>query len=1155
MDFSITFFSTKNPIVHCSNSADATRRKKKDREINRSLSWTMAWGLGSIKDVEEIARMDLSVTVDVFENGSGDFKLFDYTLDVVPEVSGGCEMALSPGVHYATSLTTQALATACKQSCTTLSDDRKRIIAQAPHQLVLFQSSVLTLLGCKKPNMEAHPATHESDAGSEQAHGQKGHVRNGHLQPARMNSATGDVNIGPRDINDQMPPDESGSQTNKSTEPNPRFSAQGSALENGRGVAPEDHQRQGQCHEPPHRPSTFSRQTISTLTGQYENQHTSTDTRQSSMLLAKHATANASVPSGGQLVGGNSTQVHGSPQQYPTTPSQYPDTATSWRQPTDGRASNQIPLECSPQPPKPTSAVTSSRHLEETRDFTEASFTKMEGEETKFSRQFEVSAATAAFIQSDNGEELMESLRDDYLVDITLASNKNVVFIDGPSIQLLEGAFAEIRAAEPAQEDTTGQSKKYSTSAMQHPVRSQPGRKTNPAKSANQLAKTKGSGRQFSSGGGFSRNCTAGSTSRLNSATGKTRDSAVLEQMASRTHKEILRGHKTFLQYLNEEYNLEEIAKESGCQISFSSDGSQLIITSQSKADLQNCFDRVDSLIDHVKQTDKTVWRISADIPNDKLDALRDCVSGEYPDIKCYLEKRCFVVLNKMEEKCERMRKHYESVVRSQHWKQRKPADYTEGPRPVHHTLQDLASPKSSKCLTKSPHTMWSDGSSGSSFKTRHSQAGSVEPSWKTIGASSRTYQNGVQISICVGDITQQDVSVIVSASNGKLVPHGGVARAIAQAGGARIQQEARAQLSEIGLHEFPTGSAVTTTAGKLNAKHVIHAIGPDCRAETDAEENNALLKQVVMRALSEAASTLKVSSVAFPAISSGTYGMPLARCALVMLTTINEFCSRHNSTSLPALTDIRIVLLERNHAHAFQAALAPLKPLPMAPGASTSNQRGAEEATSYNNGVEETWSAAGTHDMLGAGDEAEECPCCSQELVSLHRLQILPCKHQVCNDCIARFKQDNNEKCPFCRKQYGQVIGPQPEGCEMKVTQRRSFVAGHEGYGTLHIQYRIPSGVQTSRHQNEGVPYNADTRHAYLPDNPQGNRVLKLLKKAFDARQTFTIGHSIMRGVDNVVVWNDIHHKTSLNGGEFGYPDPGYLSRVTRELESRGIK
>lgn len=71
-------------------------------------------------------------------------------------------------------------------------------------------------------------------------------------------------------------------------------------------------------------------------------------------------------------------------------------------------------------------------------------------------------------------------------------------------------------------------------------------------------------------------------------------------------------------------------------------------------------------------------------------------------------------------------------------------------------------------------------------------------------------------------------------------------------------------------------------------------------------------------------------------------------------------------------------------------------------------------------------------------------------------------------------------------------------------------------------------------------------------------------MEKAFDCGVTFTVGRSVTTGMDNCVVWNGIHHKTNMYGGEyiyiiystnFGYPDNQYLKRVTEELRQKGIE
>lgn len=68
--------------------------------------------------------------------------------------------------------------------------------------------------------------------------------------------------------------------------------------------------------------------------------------------------------------------------------------------------------------------------------------------------------------------------------------------------------------------------------------------------------------------------------------------------------------------------------------------------------------------------------------------------------------------------------------------------------------------------------------------------------------------------------------------------------------------------------------------------------------------------------------------------------------------------------------------------------------------------------------------------------------------------------------------------------------------------------------------------------HPNPGKPYRSVMRTAYLPDSDDGFQLLMLLRLAFVRRLTFTIGHSHTKNVDDVITWNDIHHKTSLHGG-----------------------
>ena len=65
---------------------------------------------------------------------------------------------------------------------------------------------------------------------------------------------------------------------------------------------------------------------------------------------------------------------------------------------------------------------------------------------------------------------------------------------------------------------------------------------------------------------------------------------------------------------------------------------------------------------------------------------------------------------------------------------------------------------------------------------------------------------------------------------------------------------------------------------------------------------------------------------------------------------------------------------------------------------------------------------------------------------------------------------------------------------------------------------------------------YKGTKRMAYLPDNKEGQKVHRLLRRAFDQRLLFTIGSSRTTGKEDVVTWNDVHHKTNKTGGPSKY-------------------
>jgi O-acetyl-ADP-ribose deacetylase (regulator of RNase III) len=128
---------------------------------------------------------------------------------------------------------------------------------------------------------------------------------------------------------------------------------------------------------------------------------------------------------------------------------------------------------------------------------------------------------------------------------------------------------------------------------------------------------------------------------------------------------------------------------------------------------------------------------------------------------------------------------------------------------------------------------------------------------------------------LALGDITDLDTDAIVNAANAALQLGDGVAGAIRRKGGSRIQEEC----NEIGgIH---VGGAVRTTGGNLKAKCVIHAVGPVHGEEHEDEKlKDATLNSLIL------ADKNRLKSIAFPAISTGIFGFPKDRCALIMLST-----------------------------------------------------------------------------------------------------------------------------------------------------------------------------------------------------------------------------------------------------------------------------
>jgi O-acetyl-ADP-ribose deacetylase (regulator of RNase III) len=162
-------------------------------------------------------------------------------------------------------------------------------------------------------------------------------------------------------------------------------------------------------------------------------------------------------------------------------------------------------------------------------------------------------------------------------------------------------------------------------------------------------------------------------------------------------------------------------------------------------------------------------------------------------------------------------------------------------------------------------------------------------------------------ITLIMGDITEQHVDAIVNAANSSLLGGGGVDGAIHRGGGPEILEECRALRASRYGSGLPAGQAVATTAGRLPARWVIHTVGP---VWSDTEDRSGTLASCYRESL-RVADELGARTVAFPAISTGVYRWPLDDAARIALTAVRD-------TRTEVVTEARFVLFGQDAHDAF---------------------------------------------------------------------------------------------------------------------------------------------------------------------------------------------------------------------------------------------
>jgi deltex-like protein len=356
---------------------------------------------------------------------------------------------------------------------------------------------------------------------------------------------------------------------------------------------------------------------------------------------------------------------------------------------------------------------------------------------------------------------------------------------------------------------------------------------------------------------------------------------------------------------------------------------------------------------------------------------------------------------------------------------------------------------------------------------------------------------SNVDLILIYANITEMNEADALVNSTGPHFEHfGGVSKAIFDAAGARLKEHCTIYSKSFGPLDY--GIVCETPAFNLKNKYILHIRSPNQKA------NGNLIEMIYSNIFGKAFIELSLQSIALPLIGTGINGLKINTCVESFVEALIKFI--HEIKTKNSKTNCKIYLVNTVPNGLDQVKITIDQKLKQ-----FSNDNAKPNAQNNN--------------------KTEKCTICLEELQSISSIKVLnKCGHSFCTECIDEYFAKVKKSCPVCNTIYGLSMGTQPDGT-MRWETINQIVPGFNT-NAIQITYRIPGGIQGTNHPNPGRAYQGVHRIAYLPDTNEGRHVLSLLDKAFKNRLIFTIGRSVTTGKEDVVTWNEIHHKTRIDGG-----------------------